>query len=74
MPFIVYTEELSSRTEVCDFILLHESGFDVVDGGPGVSWIEDLHVIDIEKKVFAAIFVNAAFDVQVRIGQRLFEA
>ena len=70
MPSDVYTEELSCGTEVWDLVLLHESGFDVVDG---ISWIEDLHVTAIEE-VYAATSVDALFDVQIRVSQGLREA
>ena len=73
MPFDVYSKELSCGAEIRDSILLHESRFDVVNGSLGVSWIENFHVIDIEKEIYAATIVEAPFDVQVRIGQGLYK-
>lgn len=48
--------------EVRDSVLLHGPGPDVIGGRLGFSLIEDLHVIDIEKEVYATAAVEALFD------------
>ena len=51
------------------FVIL--SGLDVVGSGFGILWKEDLHIIDLEKEVYAATTGGISFDVEVRIGQGL---
>ena len=63
MPLDVYSKKLSCRTEVCDSVLFHESGLNVINCSFGISWVEDLHIVNIKKEEYTTAIINALFDV-----------